>query len=430
MEPRFYIALFVFLGVYVLITSERIHRTKVALLGAVIMVLAGIISQKQAIAHIDFNTIFLLMGMMILVNIIKGTGFFEFIAIKGVKVAKGKPLRILLMFSILTAGISALLDNVTTVLLFGPIVLFVADVLGITAFPFLVALVMSANIGGMATLIGAPPNIMIGSATEFSFLDFIVHMFPITAIVFAANIGFLWLVFRKKMNRHKGAEAVRLDASKALKDRKLLWRSLAVLILTILGFTMHSVLGVQTGVIALAGASLMLVLVPGNPLIFFEKIEWNTLFFFGGLFVLVGSLEEVGVIELIFRWLSGLTTNVGVLSMIFLWVGAVACSFVDNIPFTAMMIPLVTRVSEHLVPEAVGTADVFLKTMPIWWALAIGVNIGGNGTIIAASPNVVISGIAEQSGNKIRFMDYFKYGMASVILSALIGSAYIWIRYL
>ena len=333
------------------------------------------------------------------------------------------------MFSILTAIISAFLDNVTTVLLFTPIVLFIADMLETKPFPFLVAIIFSANIGGTATLIGAPPNIMIGSAAGFSFIDFLIHIFPITVVIFAANLGLLWLVFRKKMSARRAEEALKLDASRAIKNRSLMYRSLSVLALTIVGFVLHGFLNLQPATVALSGAALVLLLVPGNPVDYLEKIEWNTLFFFGGLFVLVGGLESAGIIEAVFQWLSGFTSDVGILSVVILFAAAYACSFVDNIPFTAAMIPLVTRISQHLFPGLAGHA-VFEATMPLWWALSLGANLGGNGTIIAASTNVVVSGIAESDKHKIGFGRFIRYGMLSVTVSVAIAAVYIWLRYL
>ncbi|MCK5833895.1 ArsB/NhaD family transporter [bacterium] len=433
MEPKVAIALFVFVTVYVFLSTERIHRTKATLAGASIFIIAGIVSQQKAFASVDFNTIFLLLGMMVLVNVTKETGIFEFVAIKGLKIAKGDPWKILIIFYFLTAIISAFLDNVTTVILFAPIVLFVSDVLRIPSFPYLVSLILAANIGGTATLIGAPPNIMIASASGYDFLDFFFHVFPIAILILLVNLVLLWLFFRKSFQKHDGAEAVKLDANKALKDKKLLIKAIIVLILTIVGFTLHGLLNIEPATVAMSGAALMLLLIKGDPARFFEKVEWNTLFFFGGLFVLVGGLEQVGVIEEIFKYLTHLTDNVAVLSMIFLFGGALCCSFIDNIPFTAMMIPLVSRIVEHIFPSTLGAAETnaaAVGSMALWWSLSLGANLGGNGTIIAASPNVVLSGIAEQSGNKIKFSKYFKYGITSVLISTVVAAVYVWLRYL
>jgi len=421
MDTKSYIALAVFLAAYALISSEKLHRMKAALAGAVLMVILGILPQSQAISAIDFSTIFLLMGMMVIVNIMRETGFFEFVAILGVRAAKGVPWRLLVILSVLTAVVSAFLDNVTTVLLFTPIVLFVAETLRIKVFPYLVAVIFAANIGGMATLIGAPPNIMIGSATGFTFSEFLIHIFPITVIIFAANIGFLWLVFHKKLSSEAIEEVMNLDASRAIKNKDLLVRCLIVLTLTIVGFVLHHILGLQPATVALAGSALLLILVKGNPIEYLEKIEWNTLFFFAGLFVMVGGLEASGVIHSIFEWTTSKTESVPILSGGFLFGGALVCSFMDNIPFTAMMIPLVQKITTHFGDPAISKA--------LWWSLAIGVNIGGNGTIIAASPNIVVSGIAEQSRNRISFGQYFAYGMGSVVISAALGFVYVWLRY-
>ncbi len=422
MSTQAYIAISVFLAAYILISSEKIHRTKVAVFAAVLMIVFGIISQSQAVANIDFNTIFLLMGMMIIVNITRETGFFEYIAIKGVRGAKGRPWRLLVMFSLLTALVSAFLDNVTTVLLFTPIMIFIADALRVKVFPYLVALIISANIGGMATLIGAPPNIMIGTAAELTFNDFLIHIFPITILIFLANLGFLKLAFKKELGSKPVKDAVKMDPSRAIKDKKLLAKCLAVLAATILGFALHNLLGLHPATVAIAGASLLMLIVPGNPIEYLEKIEWNSLFFFAGLFIMVGGLETSGVIMSLFKWIVSKTDNVLILSGGLLWGGSLICSFLDNIPFTAMMIPLVEKLAIHLGDPS--------ATKALWWAMAIGVNIGGNGTIIAASPNVVVSGIAEQSKHKITFGMYFKYGFLSVVMSAILGTIYVFIRYL
>ncbi len=422
MSIHSYIAIIIFLGAFVFISTEKIHRTKIALAGAVFMILLRILSQSKAIGSIDFNTIFLLMGMMIIVNITRETGLFEFVAIKGVRGAKGRPWRLLVLFSILTAIVSAFLDNVTTVLLFTPIIIFIADALRVKVFPYLVALIFSANIGGMATLIGAPPNIMIGSAADFSFNDFIIHIFPITVLIFAANLLFLRLTVFKQVGSKTIDEPAKLDAARAIKDRPLTIKCLVVLGLTIAGFVLHNLLHVEPATVALAGAALLMLMVPGNPIEYLEKIEWNSLFFFAGLFVMVGGLEASGVIQTVFRWITSKTDSVGLLSGGLLWSGSLICSFVDNIPFTAMMIPLVEKIAAHIGDPSAAKA--------LWWALAIGVNIGGNGTIIAASPNVVVSGIAEQSRHKISFGMYFKYGFFSVLISAAMGTVYIVLRYL
>ncbi len=422
MNSHSYIALTIFLAAYAFISSEKVHRTKVAIAGAVLMIILRILPQTKAIGSIDFNTIFLLLGMMIIVNITRETGFFEFVAIKGVRAAKGNPWRLLVIFSILTALISAFLDNVTTVLLFTPIVIFIADTIRVKVVPYLVTIIISANIGGMATLIGAPPNIMIGSATGFSFNDFIIHIFPITVVIFIANVLFLRLMVHKHLESNDIEEAAKMDASRAIKDKKLMVKCLIVLGLTITGFALHHLLNLQPATIAIAGSVLLMLLVPGNPIDYLEKVEWNSLFFFAGLFIMVGGLEASGVIQGLFEWITMHTDNVGILSGGFLWGGSLICSFVDNIPFTAMMIPLVQKISGHMSNPGASNA--------LWWALAIGVNIGGNGTIIAASPNIVVSGIAENSKHKITFGMYFKYGFLSMIMSAVLGTVYVILRYL
>lgn len=422
MNVQSYIALAIYLIAYGLIATEKIHRTKIALAGALLMVILGILPQTKAIASIDFNTIFLLMGMMIIVNITRETGLFEFVAIKGVRLAKGNTWRLLITFSIITALFSAILDNVTTVLLLTPIIIFITDTLRVKVFPYLIAIIFAANIGGMSTLIGDPPNIMIGSATGFSFNDFILNMTVIAFIIFLANIVLLMTMMHKQFETNNIEELANLDASRAIKDKKLLVKCLVVLALTITGFFLHHLLELQPATIALSGATLLLLLVKGNPIRYLEKIEWSPLFFFAGLFIMVGGLVSSGIILDLFKWITSHIDNTNVLSISILWGSSIISSFMDNIPFTAMMIPLVQKIAGHVSDPGASQA--------LWWALAIGVNIGGNGTIIAASPNVVVSGIAEHSKHKITFGMYFKYGFISMIMSAVLGTVYLILRYL
>ncbi|MBN2071221.1 MAG: ArsB/NhaD family transporter [Candidatus Krumholzibacteriota bacterium] len=439
MTTQTIIALSVFVIAYGLIISERIHRTKIALLGAALVVIFHVLTQKEAFSYIDFNTIGLLIGMMLLISVIKETGVFTYIAIVITKKTEGDSWKILLWFSIFTAVASALLDNVTTVLLIAPITILIAEMLDISPFPFLVAEILASNIGGTATLIGDPPNILIGSATDLTFLDFLVNLGPVVVIVLAVTLLLLRVLFRKDLKVEfvdfkKVIEG--MDETKVIKDRKLLVRSMIILGVTMAGFIIHDYLGLKPATVAMAGGSALLVWSGTDIEKRFEEIEWTTLFFFIGLFVLVGGLEKVGLLEKLANGVLSISGNLIVLSLCILWVSAIASSFLDNIPFVAAMIPLLAKISIALFPNVDGLDEAayalyYIKqSQPLWWALALGACMGGNGTLVGASANVVIAGFSEKTSSPLNFKNYLRYGFPLMIVSIVISSAYLLVRYL
>lgn len=416
------IAIMIFVMTYILIMSEKINRTAIAIFGAILLILFNIVKQHEALEHVDFNTIGLLIGMMIIVNIMKKTGVFQYIAIVSAKFAKGDPWKIIVTFSIITAISSALLDNVTTILLIVPITFVITETLDVDPIPFLIPMILVANIGGTATLIGDPPNIMIGSATGLGFMDFIVNMAPVAIVVFIVTMFILKLLYKKSFsvtNEQKN-RIMLLDEKLAIRDKKLLKKSLAVLFLTIVGFTLHQNLGFESATIALLGAAVLLLVSRIDPEEIFLEIEWPTIFFFTALFVLVGGLEAVGVLDFLAEKLLLLTHGNMVLTMlVILWGAAIASAFLDNIPFVATMIPIIKSIAE------ISNFDVG----PLWWALALGACLGGNGTLIGASANLIVSGMLEKKGKKIGFVNYMKIGFPIMLVSIAISTVYLVVFY-
>jgi len=432
-------ALVIFVLAYILIITERIHRTKIAIMGGVLLVVLRVMPQSEAFDFIDFNTIGLLTGMMLLISVIKETGLFSYLAIKIAKKTGGDGWKILLWFSIFTAVASALLDNVTTVLLIAPITILIAEMLDISPFPFLIAEILASNIGGAATLIGDPPNILIGSATDLSFIDFLIHLGPISAAVMIATLFALRVMFRAQIGVERTDQRSVLegmDETKVIKDGKLLRRSLVVLGVTMAGFMLHDMLHLKPATVALAGGGALLIWSGTDIEKRLEEIEWPTLFFFMGLFVLVGGLEKVGILEALARGVLSLSGNIVVLSLCILWVSAFASSFLDNIPFVAAMIPLVASIGGSLFPNTGGLDGAayhlyYMKqSLPLWWSLALGACLGGNGTIIGASANVVIAGFSEKTRSPLNFRNYLRYGFPLMLVSIALSSIYILFRYL
>lgn len=423
MSQNAWLAIVIFLIVYGLIVSEKIHRTKIALLGAVFIILAAVLSQNEAISKIDFNTLGLLVGMMIIVAIATRTGMFQYVAVKLAKKAQGKPLKIMTAFFAFTAITSALLDNVTTVLLVTPIIFSVTGVLNINPIPFLMSEIFASNIGGTATLIGDPPNIMIGSATGLGFNDFIINLALIVIIIgIVTNLLFI-TIYRKQLIVTAAAEkrVMELDEYSYLTDKKLLVKVLAVLGLTIAGFVLHQIVHVESATVALAGAAVLLLISGLEPEEIFKEVEWNTIFFFIGLFIIVGGLEVTGVIHAIAEWSLSITNSDRILMhVLVLWLSAVASAFIDNIPFVATMIPLIKSMAE------ISGMDV----TSLWWALSLGACLGGNGTIIGASANVVVSSIATARGYNMSFMSFMKVAFPLMLVSIIASQVYIYIRFL
>lgn len=422
-EKHLLLAVIIFIMTYGIIITEKVNRTVTAVFGASILILFKVLSQEKAVEHIDFNTIGLLIGMMIIVNIMKKTGIFGYLAIKAAKAVSGEPWRIIVVFSIFTAVASALLDNVTTILLIIPITLVITDTLELNPIPFVLTLVLMSNIGGTATLIGDPPNIMIGSATGLGFMDFIINLAPIILIIFIVVIFVFKKIYKNSLDitQDKKEKIMKMDESLAIKNIALLKKSVLVLILTILGFVLHQTFELESATIALTGAALLLLISRLDPEDIMIEIEWQTIFFFSALFVLVGGLEEVGVISYLANRLLDMTAgNTAFLVLLILWGSAIASAFLDNIPFVATMIPLIKNVGE------ISSIDI----SPLWWALALGACLGGNGTLVGASANVIVSGMLSKHGNKIGFIKFMKVGFPIMLLSVAISTVYLMLFYI
>lgn len=407
--------------------TEQINRAVVTLTGGVLLLLTGIYSAERMLTeYIDWNTIALLFSMMVLIAITEKTGLFAFIAIRFAQKVKGDPIPLLIGAGALTGIGSALLDNVTTVLIFVPIMLKITKLLKLPSFPYLLMIIFSSNIGGAATLIGDPPNIMIGQAVEhLTFSSFLIHMAPIAIIMFGVMLLFVWALFRKSLRRTEFdvKELLAIDAQAYLHRTPMLYQSITVLLLTVTGFLLHAFLYVELTTVALSGAVLLLLLTEKELASekIFEKVEWVTLFFFIGLFTLVGGLEEVGVIDEIARAIIVITDGDYVQTVILiLWVSGLLSGIVDNIPFVAAMIPVVQEFESY--------GMVYLD--PVWWALALGACLGGNATLIGASANVVVTGLAEGAHEKISFIRFMLYGFPLVIISLVVSTIYIYFRYL
>lgn len=420
-----YIAIIVFLIVYALILSEKVHRAIAALLGGMLLILLGVLPQESAIHHIDWNTLGLLVGMMIVVGITRRTGIFEYLGLKAVRVAKGEPILILIALSTVTAVLSALLDNVTTVLLIVPIVFSITDKLNLNPTPFLISTIFSSNVGGTATLIGDPPNIMIGSQTHLGFMDFAMNLAPVVLAIHIATMAIFYFLYRRKLQVSDDlkAEIMKIDPILAIKDYALLKKSLSVLGLVLLGFFLHQTFNLESATIALSGGVLLMFITKEDPEEVLLTVEWPTIFFFIGLFIVVGGLIETGLIKSMAVWAIDATAgNFKMAGMLILWFSAIASAFVDNIPFVATMIPLI-----HEMGTLGGISEAGLE--PLWWSLALGACLGGNGTIIGASANVIVAGMAEKNGVHMGFIAFMKTAFPLMLVSIFIAMLYLLVRY-
>ncbi|MDT8376585.1 MAG: ArsB/NhaD family transporter [Mariprofundaceae bacterium] len=429
-----WVAVSLLLGVYGIIMAEKFNRAVLSLLGAGLMILCGVITQQQAVAGIDFNTIGLLTGMMVIVAISQKTGMFQYVAIKSAKAAKGEPWGILVMLSVVTAVFSAFLDNVTTVLLIAPVTLLITDALNIKPYPFLFAQILASNIGGTATLIGDPPNIMIGSAAGLSFYDFLVNLAPITPLIMLATIVGIWFMFGKGLHATEDAKALvmQFNENDAIEDVLLMKKSLFVLFAVISGFTVAHSFHLEPASIAMFGAALLLLLQTWGMDLrakdhayegIMAEVEWTTIFFFVGLFVIVTGVEHTGVIEMLANRTLELTGgDFNATAGAILWVSAIASALIDNIPFVATMIPLI----ESMAPTF-GGADALV---PLWWALALGACLGGNGSLIGASANLIVAGFAQRAGHPIMFLQFMKHAFGLMLMSITIAHIYLYLRYL
>lgn len=413
-----------FVLLFVLISLELTNKTILALLGAVLFIGMGIIEQTVAFERVDWNVVFLLIGMMIIVGVSKRSGLYQYIAIKAAKSVGGDPVKILVLFTLITALMSAFLDNVTTVLILTPVMILIAVELGLSPTPFVISSALASNIGGAATLIGDPPNIMIGSAAGLGFTDFLFNLGPLVLILLLVHTILILFFFRKKMkvSMERRARIMDFDEKASLTDKVVLIKSLSVLTLVILGFLLHGVLGIEPATVALGGAAVLMLLVGGDEIDnYFHDVEWPTIFFFIGLFIMVGGLAELGVIDYLatiyLKWTGG---DAAVTSYSIIWVSGILSSFLDNIPYVATMIPLVERLGQEMGQSAIE---------PVWWSLALGACLGGNGSLIGASANVVSTGISGQSGYKISFFEFTRYGMIVMLVTLAISSLYVRLRY-
>ena len=435
---QFWTATAIFIVAYILIITEKVHKTVVALSGASLMLLLGVLTQHEAFnveeLGVDWNVIFLLLSMMIIVDLMKPTGVFEYVAIKSAKMGRGSPVKILAIFAVVTAIASAFLDNVTTVLLIAPVTLHIADALEVDPIPFLISCALASNIGGTATLIGDPPNIMIGSRAGLDFMAFIYNLAPVIILILAVYLVMAKMMWGRMLKTREELKAriMALDEREAIKDRPLLIKSLAVLGAVMAGFVLHGRLGLQPATVALSGAALMLLLArkdePDGSLL---AVEWSTLFFFIGLFIIIGGVVKVGLIGWLSVQVLHLTHgNFLGTSMLVMWFSAFASALIDNIPFVATMNPLIIDMAKQIWPNLSGTALLHQpQLMPVWWSLALGACLGGNGTAIGASANVIVLGMSEKMGRKITFGRFMLYGIPVMLMSVAVSSLYVWLRY-
>ena len=412
-------AIAVFVAAMVLIMSEKVHRTVVALSGAMLLIIFHVMDFDTAIGHIDYNTLGVLFGMMLFVAVVRQSGLFEFLAIKTAKIAKGDPWRIMLLFALLTAVLSAFLDNVTTVLLIGPMTLTICEILEIDPIPFFYIEIMSSNIGGTATLIGDPPNIMLGSAAGYTFVDFIAYDAPVVLVIMAALIVSFYVMFGRKMSVSAEKEREVMELEPAFEDVHLMKLSVGILMLVVVGFMVHGQLGIESSVVAITAAALILLLSRSDVTKALHGVEWTTLAFFAGLFIIVGGMVETGTISALANGLIDVTGgNVFLTMIVLVFASAVVSSFLDSIPFVATMIPIL------LAMEGTG-----MDVTPLWWAVSLGACLGGNGTLIGASANVVLSDISAKHGHAITFMQYLKIGFPMMVMSVAIAAIYLVMRF-
>ncbi len=417
---------------YIFIATEKIPKVTIALLGGAITVILGLISQyKMAgdtinphyfVNFVDFNVVFLLVSMMMIVSITTKSGVFSWLANELLKLTKGHPIKVLIALGFFTAIVSAFLDNVTTVILIMPITFSIAKKLDINPIPFLLTEIVSSNIGGTATLIGDPPNIIIGSAAGFAFMDFIKELTVVVAVILISVIALLALCFKKslKSDPEKMAEVTKIDNSKTITDKKLMVRSMIVLSLVILGFVLHDMIHIETCIVAMLGASVLLLF--EKPTEILQEVEWNTIFFFVGLFMIIGGLEASGGIKLMADWVLNVTQgSESATAMIILWASGIISGVIDNIPYTATMAPMIAEIQNVMGHD---------YAYPLWWCLSLGACLGGNMTIIGAAANVIVSENAAKEGHPISFMRFLAYGIPIVLISLLISTAYIYIRFL
>jgi Na+/H+ antiporter NhaD/arsenite permease-like protein len=438
MDGTFWTATAVFVIAYAVIVSEKIHKTVVALVGASVLLVLKVVEQHEAFhveeLGVDWNVIWLLISMMIIINLMKPTGVFEYIAIKSAKWGKGDPFRIMAIFAVVTAVLSAFLDNVTTVLLITPVTFLIADALEVDPIPYLISCALASNIGGTATLIGDPPNIMIASKAQLNFMDFIYHLTPVIVITMAVYLVLIRFIWGRKLVAPEALKQriMEMDERQAIKDPVMLRKSLVVLGVVLTGFVLHGMLHLQPASVALFGASLLLLLSAKHDLhSVLAEVEWPTIFFFIGLFIIVGGVVKVGLIKVMSEKVLQLTQgNLFATSMTVMWFSAFASAIVDNIPYVATMNPMIIDMAQQIWPHETGLQLLqHPDLMPLWWSLALGACLGGNGSAIGASANVIVVGMSEKAGKKISFMRFMAYGMPIMVVTVMISTAYVWLRY-
>ncbi len=419
------VACVIFLGAYALIATERIPRTAAALGGAALMLALGITNAHTAFfsedTGIDWNVVFLLLGMMVIVSVMRVTGIFEYLAIWAAKRAGGRPFRLMVLLLVITAVASALLDNVTTVLLIAPVTILICQRLGLAVVPFLIAEVLASNIGGTATLVGDPPNIIIASRGGLSFNDFLIHLAPIVVVLMAVLIGLCRWLFRSSfvIDAARVERIMSLTEREAIRDKRLLVKSLVVLAVVLVAFVLHPVLGYEPSVVALLGAGLLVAIARVTTEESLQDVEWSTLAFFAGLFIMVGGLVNAGVLGALTSSLSGFAEgNLLAFNGVLLWGSGLLSGVVDNIPYVASMAPVIA--------ELVGADG---EPQVLWWSLALGADLGGNATLIGASANVVVAGIAARNGHPIGFWQFTRYGLVVTVATLAVSSLYVWLRY-
>jgi len=429
-----WVSAILFLATYAVIVTERVNRAIVSGVGAALMVSLGVLTQQQAVAGVDFNTLGLLTGMMVIVAITRRSGIFQFVAIWTCKLVKANPWGILVVLSLVTAAFSALLDNVTTVLLIAPVTLLITEELELDPYPFLFAEIFASNIGGAATLIGDPPNIMIGSAVSLSFNDFLLNLAPIIPLILLLTLFFIYFAWGKGLRATDEARdrVMRFREREAITDAALLRKSLLVLSLVIIAFVLAHPLRLEPATIAMFGAGVLLLLnnLGADPddqsedvHRSFGEVEWVTIFFFIGLFIVVAGIEHAGVLQILADRVIGLTGgDLAVTSISILWISAIASAIVDNIPFVATMIPMI----ESMASTFGGPENL----MPLWWSLALGACLGGNGSLVGASANLIVAGFAERAGYRIRFLRFMAMAFPLMLMSIVVCTAYIYLRYL
>jgi Na+/H+ antiporter NhaD/arsenite permease-like protein len=414
-------ALVVFLVVLAVFALDWVHRTPAALLGALLVIVAGVIGQEEAVEAVNWETLGLLVGMMILIGIVKASGLFGYLAIKSAQAARGHPGLTLIYLAAITAVLSAFLDNVTTVLLMFPMTLVITQILEEDPFPFLIVEVLASNIGGTATLIGDPPNIIIGTeVNELSFMDFIVNLAPPVVVILLVSLGIVWLVYARKLHISESDRKgiMGLNAATQIVDRRLLVRSSAVTGATVLGFFLQGLTALNPAFVALAGAAVAMIVCGPQVEEVLHEVEWSTILFFVGLFVMVGALEATGFIERVAELLASASDSLAVTALVVIWGSGFASGIVDNIPFTATMVPVIESLAEARGYDAATTET-------LWWSLSLGACLGGNFTLIGASANLVVAGLAERSGVSFTFFRFLLWGLPLTLVALSISSVYI-----